>query len=338
MIILQSIIALFILILSLLMYFSGSDHERFFGEKNSRNFLRKIGPVLLGLLGLIWFIYEIYSSAILDIEPQDDEILERVAFIVFLGTFLLLAFGSLLSFSREVFYHRLNGPPQGRKLPIVLQNRPLVGWHQLSRIFSGTMGRISFLLPFFGYLVLFNDTTATLISFDFIIGNEALDLEVQRRNLYCIYFGMLSISIATIAFHVFCPGFIKDLRNEFDFIRLYSGILSEQWLDFFHSQAIKGGFVDDEENGNRIRNLKNSIKNKPLDEVIRQHSSFLSDFLMMAHQGLNKGRRISKFTCVIFLAFGLSLLSIPSADLLIRVGQSSVNEGFWSGLFSLAPL
>ncbi len=70
--ILKALGALFIIILSLLMYFSGGDPKNNADEKQPFKLLRIIGSGLFGLLGIIWLFYEICTELGENLGPQPD--------------------------------------------------------------------------------------------------------------------------------------------------------------------------------------------------------------------------------------------------------------------------
>lgn len=102
-----------------------------------------------------------------------------------------------------------------RRLLVSLSS--LISWSRLSAIGRTTPMRLTAIVPLFGTILLFNQTTTEWLklsgTFVSDVGsNDAMGLTF--RNLYFVYFGLCALGIGSIIFFFRCPPSIQENPSE----------------------------------------------------------------------------------------------------------------------------
>lgn len=84
-------------------------------------------------------------------------------------------------------------------------------WVEIKRIGNSRFGKITMLVPFIGYMILFNEDMNKYLelSSKFVDGESAKD----SNRLFYFYFGLSFIGMASIFFQLFCPRRIRLYRD-----------------------------------------------------------------------------------------------------------------------------
>lgn len=105
-------------------------------------------------------------------------------------------------------------------------------WDTLRIIGKSRLISLTILVPFIGYLILFNNE---LVSY-FELSKEVMNLPETDKSisggtitrLYYLYYGLTIIGISSIAFSFLCPNIVKNYRTEYEFseseIKIMTGI------------------------------------------------------------------------------------------------------------------
>jgi hypothetical protein len=95
------------------------------------------------------------------------------------------------------------------------------GWSNYAWLFENWIARSTFLVPFLGYLVLFNDEIANLVKFETIANETALNFGLSSKDrLRLIYLGLLLLSVAQASYLFFRPSLLRfssDIRGFVDY-------------------------------------------------------------------------------------------------------------------------
>jgi len=92
-----------------------------------------------------------------------------------------------------------------------------ISWSKLSSILTSPIARSTLAIPLVGYLVLFNDTAASTLTFENISeGKSSLRIAPQVR-LQMVYFGLLLVAVATFWFRLRCPTQIQAASDRFGY-------------------------------------------------------------------------------------------------------------------------
>ena len=115
-------------------------------------------------------------------------------------------------------------------------------WDRLRKLGNSSFSKLTLLLPIVGYLILFNDEIISnlelsaeyvgqsiLVTFlaDGSLSDEMLGYLSNSMRLYCLYFGLLAIALATLLYQFYCPEIIKDFSSPGEYVRSEGAIVSD---------------------------------------------------------------------------------------------------------------
>ena len=100
-------------------------------------------------------------------------------------------------------------------------------WLSLSSIGKSRVVALTIVVPFIGYLILFNNYIFEYFMFakevvraSHPFGNfDSIQGNISLNNLYFLYFGLVLVGLSSSLFSIFCPNEIKQNRTVNDFIR-----------------------------------------------------------------------------------------------------------------------
>lgn len=241
----------------------------------------------------------------------------------------------------EDYRSRVKYHPTWMHLKPVLMNR-------------GTVALMS--IPLFGYLIIFNDTILSSLSFKELSGRlEGTLFLSSKARFQCVYFGLVGLAVASIIFRIRCPESITKAQSlhEYRDIGLQSFSLRELVDIYFDEEerSAFGKFDDTSADRSKLHSfLANAIKPsrrmpdlssenyreelwfllpnaRHRDEAVNSFREFLSELLERKFFMDNHARKGEIFILSCISASSLILLLIPSFDLFISVLVDLVSNG-----------
>jgi hypothetical protein len=97
-------------------------------------------------------------------------------------------------------------------------------WSSLAKIGQSWPAKLTILVPFLGYLLLFNENTEMIFRFsDFFLKDIGVDSVTEpskfaTKNLYLTYFGACAFGVGSILFSMFCPYEVKRYDGIMDYV------------------------------------------------------------------------------------------------------------------------
>jgi hypothetical protein len=195
-------------------------------------------------------------------------------------------------------------------------------WHALRPVGNSWLVRATVLIPFFGYLIIFNASIAQyfrLISE--IEGSTSADfgLSVSPR-LFQVYFGLCLLAGASMIYGYACPSIVKQFDSVIGFVAAAQDALGDVGLEHMEEEikytkygsaygAKKTHFQMMVDVNFSIRDAKREVNNALL-------------YLYYAHQ--NGSAPAWRVMATTLYFFGFLLLLIPSIHVFIRVFSISV--------------
>lgn len=103
-------------------------------------------------------------------------------------------------------------------------------WDALRVIGKSRIVELTVLVPFIGYLLLFNNEMISYfeLSSDIISSGQKID-EISKdtiSRLYFLYFGLTVLGFSSMAFSIKCPAIIKNHANEYEFLATELSIIT----------------------------------------------------------------------------------------------------------------
>ena len=174
--------------------------------------------------------------------------------------------------------------------------------------------KLTMIIPFVGYIILFNGHVVSLINSVFMMENVTNEEVTYISNLYFIYFGLTALGIATLIFQLLCPPLIKEYTS----VRTYV----ESNIDFIteHRLVSLCNHIDNinTEKHAVVEKARLSIAQEPTlrKEGLRDVSiDVLQHFWNLS--AWNRGGL--RFFIVLLYIVGFILLTIPSIKMLTKV-------------------
>lgn len=219
-------------------------------------------------------------------------------------------------------------------------------WYQLRSVGRSPISRMTVLMPVIGYFILFGDFTSSLFS---IVGQRIglADTEAEEftvNSLHFIYFGVLSFSISTIVYNIFCPDVIKIFSNRYEFFSQELAVitmerakainlelkevfnLGETFIfdDRAGDQSEKGSTRNDAD-GEKLERMRNAGVRSSREHWLSKHSGPVSNLLHKKYELYdNSGFGIRTFVFFSYLVSTL-LMAIPTLTTATQIVLSLFN-------------
>ena len=194
------------------------------------------------------------------------------------------------------------------------------------------IANLTILVPFIGYLILFNNELVTYLQ----LTKELLNIEAGKPNesisrLYFLYLGLTFIGFGSIAFSVFCPKIVKSSSTEYEFSDSEFSIMTHKRLftlmQPFKSMQEHSRYLNREFDyyfsayQNALKEFKEPESEK---EAIEKRTAAIEGKAARTFLGLvweySLDYEISKrlFVSVLY-AIGFTLVLIPSGQVFVKV-------------------
>ncbi|UWQ46979.1 hypothetical protein [Leisingera aquaemixtae] len=85
----------------------------------------------------------------------------------------------------------------------------LFTWNRIRPVVANELSKAVVAIPLVGYLIIFNDTIAGLISFEELTDGRGTLWLSSKTRLQCIYFGLLFLAASSVWFRIRCPKAVK---------------------------------------------------------------------------------------------------------------------------------
>lgn len=211
------------------------------------------------------------------------------------------------------------------------------------------------IIPILGYLILFNDSVATHLTFNKLTSGDPsfFDMSIGAR-LKFLYLGLLLLGIANILYQLFRPYAMRIGIDEFQYMeRALQHFNLETYIQLngairssgYDPKTIHGKYYDDEWQGfltaasgrttpyespqNDINKFQQNFANEAhWVEAKNKYESLLRSILTETYFNQKTSRRSWLVICLLLAATGYLLLAIPSIYLMLTVFQSIINSIF----------
>lgn len=226
-------------------------------------------------------------------------------------------------------------------------------WESWVTYLNGPIARAAFLVPIIGYLILFNDFIAGYLEFTNItqaqgvISTDTNYFLNKGDRLKLVYFGLITLAFSTVYFYWKRPHVIKQGRSldkymdfgltyftVYDFTQMHYAIQHEGHTSVYGKYYTDDweAFLDDarwSESGakeTQILGPKGKRENRDhvsFSEAKKTHEDLLRSLLIDTYKRETMKRRVALVACIAWASIGYALLLIPSADLFLKVVEST---------------
>ncbi|WP_217511759.1 hypothetical protein [Vibrio metschnikovii] len=217
-------------------------------------------------------------------------------------------------------------------------------WCTLRLIGSSKVVKLTIIMPFLGYLILFNNE----IIIYFELSKSALGIDsavieaVSFNRLYQLYFGLMIVGLASLLFSLFCPQIIKTNADEYSYYEKELFSMTEKHLITKCDMLNKSISEMEQSNLRKVidcyNNASTDAENKRAHSVITREQIYsvtennkkeaISDALKV--EWLFRTNSMPKLRLIIsiFYGVGFAILIYPSANIFLKV-CSIVWGQFW---------
>lgn len=207
-----------------------------------------------------------------------------------------------------------------------------VNWVDLARLGRHKTMQLTVLVPIFGYMILFND---------WMEKNFKVFGEFPKWKIYCIYYGLTFLAIASLIYTFRCPKIIKLYETAQDYINAeidyFRGFRIIRVLKYIHLNFTKmDGLLEDVKHYDMENFLKMAGQNNAdssmdmsalasvqVENVAKGQSGARGprkkDIMHVEYLVLDQSSRWSRMWITGLYYFGFGLLAIPSGWMLLNV-------------------
>lgn len=141
-------------------------------------------------------------------------------------------------------------------------------WLTLSSIGRSRAVSLTIIIPFVGYIILFNEyiikyflfARAVIVDVSPNIDIDIAQNKISLENLYFLYFGLLFLGLASSLFSFFCPEEIKQNKTSNEFIKseeeLKTPTIVISYLNFIFQKYLDSNESEENDNKNIFRKLE----------------------------------------------------------------------------------
>ncbi|EIV8665315.1 hypothetical protein MA788_003971 [Vibrio parahaemolyticus] len=187
-------------------------------------------------------------------------------------------------------------------------------WPSIKMLGQSNAVKLTMIIPFVGYLILFNGHVVSLINSVFEMASISEEEVNYISNLYFIYFGLTALGIATLMFQLLCPPLIKEYTS----VRAYV----ESNIDFMTEHRLKS-LCNHIDNTNNEKHFVIENARKSLDKELASTKESLRDASIDVLQhfwNLSSWSKVGTRLCIVLLYVGgFILLTIPSIKMFTKV-------------------
>ena len=193
-------------------------------------------------------------------------------------------------------------------------------WSDWVTYIDGWIPKFSLFVPIVGYLLLFNDTISSHITFN-ILANENIQKYgfdgIERLRL--IYYGLFFLGISNFIYKFRKPYIFKFGTNITEFTKNCLDTFNyERFLNIHQLIQVEGHFTADGKYDTKLWEVFTKHSDN-WDVAKNQHGGLLRSILFEYFFRSDVKRKIWLFICVSFSTIGYVLLALPSIDIFIKV-------------------
>jgi len=187
-------------------------------------------------------------------------------------------------------------------------------WSSLRAIGNSPAAKASILIPFIGYLILFNKRLVEALAFRCI--DSPCQEQILFPNLYYLYFGLTIFGLGSFLYQVQCDPRIKRFANVEDYVLSVRDITTN--LELEHHQQVIDSLTGD------AAATRDFLGAQLADPDLAP--SIKLDILTRHYRALDSSKIVGRLLVSVAYLFGLGLLAIPSITTFIQVSRSLVGR------------
>ncbi len=204
-------------------------------------------------------------------------------------------------------------------------------WPDYLPLFDGWLARTAVAIPFFGYLILFNDSVSDHLTFKTLTraDQDVFGLSTSAR-LKFVYLGLLFLFAANVFYRVRRPYVLRLGRDQYEYVEAALKHFTVSHYININDTIRHSGFDPYTQNGKYHdadfeKFVDSALSKNGIDtgfhwaDAKAKYENLLRDILIENFFRNKIATRKSLTACIFLALFGYGLLLVPSADLFIKV-------------------
>lgn len=200
----------------------------------------------------------------------------------------------------------------------------LPDWRSIRTVGNSRMLKLTILVPFIGYLLIFNNNIVSYLEIYKLFDEENSLSMISRLKL--TYFGLFFLGVGSAIYSLGCPRVIQQFQSEADYIEHEIKSFSKDKLRYLMSRVSKD--VKSEWHSSWLARIseehRDVIKGKSgtHTEWLRINRSKINDYLMLwYHMELKRNPSARGLVCALYLV-GFGILLFPTLEIFIKIAFS----------------
>lgn len=201
-----------------------------------------------------------------------------------------------------------------------------VRWETVKGVANNDFTRVVALIPVAGYLILFNDEIAGMVSFDALAGvgeaNRSPFLLDGLTKLRLVFFGSLFVLCSFVTYRLFRPEVLEASKNDLEFSELvrqrYSVYELAQIEERVHSQSWTertDAFWTVLGERRSKKPLVSGYRPDARAQMFSKHGDYIGFLAREWWEGMMHTHRPARICSLVFGVWGYAMLVIPTLDI-----------------------
>lgn len=190
----------------------------------------------------------------------------------------------------------------------------LFTWDSLSRIGQLKVMNLTILIPFIGYMILFNENIVQLLELSKEVHSFTID---NISRLFYFYYGLSSLGIGSLIYQLKCPVLIKEYDSQNIYAKEESAFLTKRRISSITREI------------RRLRSTLHPIAEKVIGIASGEDSSqgykeiepAKIDLLIIHWREVNRSHKLARFGIFHLYLVGFIILLIPSIEMFINLSR-----------------
>ena len=203
-------------------------------------------------------------------------------------------------------------------------------WTKLAKVGGSPIVKFTIFVPFFGYLVLYNEFAGGLYcDLEVFLGltTECVP-EDSLYRIHVLFLGLLSLSVGSLVFFLACPEQVKEHGNRIDFLvsenRVKDAYTQKKYFDDFADRLGDTFVTSFQRHLEKAGTSGRALSKETIPEILDEN---WNDFLSLAFDSMDLSRHALRACCTIAFYVGFGLIGYKSVVIAVQALQATVVRG-----------
>lgn len=212
---------------------------------------------------------------------------------------------------------RRRGPTESK---FKYQLQRLSAWTALRSIGNSTTAKLTIIIPFVGYLIIFNENLSKYMQLSSeLFGHHVGDPATVPWRLLAVYFGLSLIAIASLLFATFCPQEIKKYGYTEVYIAATEPFISDFGRVAIEQALIHGDLVSKSTYKDLIGTQNQRPTPQGIDKFRLRDKLFWRMIMHLYYEELDRRHLAVRLIVTFAYVMGIMALSLPGINVFVHV-------------------